>query len=140
MDRDALTLMRECQRQGIDVYRYGADLVEMAQAELERNIWAVRFLFLHILLGKLCLRPPHSMVEHIGFDSSATNSPDADGWSNPPLQPSPMIPTAWPVPVEHPDCVQLWQTAYGNRAAHRNLPRRVARRVRRTICNFLQKL
>ena len=74
MEIDAKALMEQCKDQGIDIYRYGADLVNMAKAELRQNIWAVRLLYLHILKKGLCLRPPWSMVEHIGFDASATNA------------------------------------------------------------------
>jgi hypothetical protein len=102
MEQDALTLMHRCQQNGIDPRAYGADLVRMAQTERERNIWAVRFLYLHILNDRLCLRPPHSLVEHIGFDAEATNAVAANGWANPTLQPCPPIPTPWPDAIEHP--------------------------------------
>jgi len=115
MERDAKTLMKACKEHGIDVYRYGADLPAMADQELDKNIWAVRFLYLHILHGGLCLRPPFSMVEHIGFDAQATNATDGREWSNPPLKPCPPIPDVWPDPVEHPECSRLWQRAYGTR-------------------------
>jgi len=115
MDATAQMLIKDCKAHGIDIYRYGADLSMMADEERYRNIWAVRFLYLHMLRGGLCMRPPHSMVEHIGFDALATNAPVAAGWSNPPLQPCPPIPALWPVPIENPDCVSLWQKAYGKR-------------------------
>lgn len=70
MEVDAKTLMQQCKSQGIDIYKYGADLVDMANAELRQNIWAVRLLYLHILKKGLCLRPPWTMVEHIGWDFS----------------------------------------------------------------------
>lgn len=111
MDQDAMKLARQCKKKGIDIYRYGADLIRMAEAELKQNIWAVRWLFLHILRGGLCLRPPHSLVEHIGFDELATNASDGAEWSNPPLLSCPPIPEEWPAAVEHPDCASLWQKA-----------------------------
>src|ERR1700690_4362230 len=43
MEQDAMSLVNSCIENKIDVYRYGADLLEMAKAEKERNIWAVRF-------------------------------------------------------------------------------------------------
>jgi hypothetical protein len=113
MEEDAQTLMRRCAAAGIDPYRYGADLPEMAKTELSRNIWAVRWLYLHILRGGLCLRPPWSMVEHVGFDHLATNARYSEGWQNPPLRRCPPLPRRWPEPVEHPQCVQLWQAACG---------------------------
>jgi hypothetical protein len=113
MQRDAKTLMNECSEKGIDVHLYGDDLPRMAEAEQKQNIWAVRFLYLHILHNGLCFRPPHSMVEHIGFDAFATNACSEGNWKNPPLQPCPEIPIKWPEPVENPDCKLLWQRAYG---------------------------
>ena len=115
MDTDAKTLMEQCKDQSIDIYQYGADLVDMAKAELSQNIWAVRFLYLHILKKRLCLRPPWSMVEHIGFDSNATNASDESWLKNPPLKFAPPIPALWPEPVEHPACSRLHQKVCGTR-------------------------
>ncbi len=115
MDQNALTLIEKCNRQGIDIYRYGADLVDQAAAESKQNIWAVRFLYNHICNRKLCLRPPHSMVEHIGFDNDATNFSVSSGWHNPPLQSSPHIPEIWPAVLENSHCASLWQKAAGTK-------------------------
>jgi len=114
-DYDALSLMKMCEEKGIDVYRYGADLTYMAKTELKRNIWAVRFLYWHIFNQGLCLRPPWSMVEHIGWDPQGTNAQTAGIWAASPLKPCPPIPTKWPEPVEHPDCPDLCQKACGAR-------------------------
>jgi hypothetical protein len=129
MEDDALSLLRRCRRAGIDVYRYGADLPYQAEEEQRRNVWAVRFLYLHMLHGRLCLRPPRSMVEHIGFDALATCSTAPGPWASAPLGPCPPLPAAWPQPVEHPDCPALWQQAFGTR---RPPPSRL-RRVRRWV-------
>ncbi len=115
MEIDAKTLTEQCKDQGIDIYRYGADLVDMAKVELRKNIWAVRFLYWHILNKGLCLRPPCSMIEHIGFDSNATNASNESWLKNPPLKDAPPIPTLWPEPVEHPACSQLHQKVCGTR-------------------------
>jgi hypothetical protein len=115
MEIDAKTIMGQCKGQGIDIYGYGADLVAMANAELRQNIWAVRFLYLHILKKGLCLRPPWSLVEHIGFDALATNAKEGGKWVNPPLLPCPPIPAQWPEPIEHPECCRLHQKACGGR-------------------------
>ncbi len=136
MNRDAETLMQECTAQGIDVYRYGADLPAMAEMELRINIWAVRFLYLHILHGGLCLRPPYSMVEHIGFDAQATNASDGSQWASQPLKPCPPLPDVWPLPVENPECPHLWQKAYGGKPVRRapaGLARRAARFMRKAV-------
>ena len=117
MEMDAKTLMEQCKEQGIDIYRYGADLVDMAEAELHKNIWAVRLLYLHIFKKGLCLRPPWSMVEHIGFDSNATNASNESWLKNPPLKACPSIPEQWPEPMEHPECAQLWQQQCGMRSS-----------------------
>jgi hypothetical protein len=135
METDAKTMMERCKARGIDVYRYGADLVEMANMELWQNIWAVRFLYWHILNRGLCLRPPWSMVEHIGFDKQATNAAGADKWANPPFEPPPPIPQLWPEPKEHPDCALLHQSACGTRPTWLGRFYRFARRmVSKTQC------
>jgi hypothetical protein len=115
METDAKTLMEQCSDIGIDVYKYGADLVAMANAELAQNIWAVRFLYLHLLHQGLCLRPPWSMVEHTGFDSEGTNAKTKSWLENPPLRQAPPIPAQWPQPLEHPDCSRLHRAAFGAR-------------------------
>ena len=109
MQEDAQTLLQKCKAGGIDVYCYGADLPAMAEVELQQNIWAVRFLYWHILNRSLCLRPPYSMVEHIGFDAEATNTKSELWLKNPPLNPCPPIPAEWPTPIEHPLCGRLHQ-------------------------------
>jgi hypothetical protein len=135
MEKDAMTLVRECQAKGIDIYRYGADLIGMAEVELKHNIWAVRWLYLHILRGGLCLRPPHSLVEHIGLDELATNPGDGSAWLNPPLRPCPPLPHRWPVPEENPECSRLWRSAYGAKPPNRLLKkaRSVASKLKRKL-------
>jgi len=115
LDHDALTMVKMCEQRGIDVYAYGADLMEMAKAELKQNIWAVRFLYWHILNHGLCLRPPWTMVEHIGFDEEGTNAQLESWLKNPPLQPCPPIPRKWPEPVENLQCSALFQKVCGKR-------------------------
>lgn len=135
MDQDALTLMRQCERQGIDPFAWGADLVHMAQTEQLRNLWAVRFIYLHILKGGLCLRPPHSLVEHIGFDGAATNAAAGAEWANPPLRPCPPLPAAWPDAVEHPRMRSLAVAAFGSPPAAASAPR--GERLRSTMRRVL---
>lgn len=111
MERNARALMRECAERGIDSNRYGDDLPVMAEEEEVKNIWAVRFLYLHMLRGGLCLRPPHSMVDHRGFDDKATNAGNATEWAHWKLKDCPPIPAEWPPALEHPDCALLWREA-----------------------------
>ncbi len=144
MDRDAKTLMGECAAKGIDVYRYGADLPEMAEVELEQNIWAVRFLYWHILKRGLCFRPPWSLVENTGFGAGATNTLESGAWSQkPPLKPCPPLPDQWPEAVEHPQCARLWQQACGARPAvyerFYHFTRRTAARIKRMIAGVWQR-
>jgi hypothetical protein len=129
MQDDAKTLMKKCRAEGIDVYRYGADLPAMAERELANKIWAVRFHYWHLLNGGLCLRPPWSMVEHIGYDAEATNAQAGSSLKNPPLKPAPPIPVQWPGPVENPACSRLHQEAFGTRLRFPARLRRFARRV-----------
>lgn len=111
MERTAVEKMAAVQAAGLAPDAYGADLPRMARAERRRNIWAVRWLYHHFERGGLCLRPPWSMVEHIGFDGEATNAAQADRWANPPLRPAPPIPPTWPDAVEQPECRELWRKA-----------------------------
>ncbi len=134
MDTDAKTLMKRCRQQGIDIYSYGADLVEMAETELRRNIWAVRFLYWHILNRGLCLRPPWGMVEHIGFDTKATNARTESWLKNPPLKPAPTIPEKWPEALENPECPKLWQKAYGRRLGLLKYLYYFGRRISLEVC------
>ena len=115
MTTDAKTLMMQCENQGIDIYYYGADLVAMAKVELHQNIWAVRFIFWHILNRAVCLRPPWSMVEHIGFGDEATNAKNVPWLKSQPLMPCPPIPLIWPEPGQIADCGPLHQKVCGIR-------------------------
>lgn len=111
MERTACEKMQAVAAAGVAPDAYGADLPRMARDERRRNIWAVRWLYHHLEHGGLCVRPPWSMVEHIGFDATASNAEEAMQWANPPLRPVPPLPTTWPRPVEHPQCRVRWQEA-----------------------------
>ncbi|MBM4329320.1 MAG: hypothetical protein FJ118_19420 [Deltaproteobacteria bacterium] len=136
MDRDAMTLISECRTRGIDVFRYGADLPSQARKERARNLWAVRWLYAHLLSGGLCMRPPHSLVDHVGFDDEATNAMDPWKWSNHPLKDCPLVPQEWPVPEERPECSRLWRSVYGANSLEWFVKRAVRKSrflVRRTL-------
>jgi hypothetical protein len=142
MDSTATEIVEACAERGIDPFRYGDDLREMAAAELDQNTWAVRFLLLHILRGGLCLRPPHSLVEHIGWGPDAANASTDSGWSNPPLRACPRAPESWPEPAVHPRCAELWREAFG--LASRRSPWRLGldrlkRKVRTVVRGPRQK-
>lgn len=111
MEQCALDKMEACSSAGHDPEEYGADLPGMARTEAAKNIWAVRWLYHHLQHGGMCLRPPWSMVEHIGFDETATHAAEATAWANGPLRAAPPIPLVWPERREHPDCRPLWQSA-----------------------------
>lgn len=126
MHHDAATLIAACRRLGLDPARYGDDVLAMAAVERERNIWAVRWLCLHILHGGLCLRPPRSLVEHIGLDHRASNAGGDDSWAHGELAPAPPVPRVWPSAIENPQCPALWRTAG---APRRRSPLWFARRL-----------
>lgn len=107
----ALSKMHATEARGLARDSYGSDLPEQAAGERKRNVWAVRWLYHHLQNEGLCLRPPWSMVEHIGFDISASNAAGAVEWANPPLRKAPAIPANWPIPAEHPACRNLWTEA-----------------------------
>jgi len=137
MDQDAMSLLRACKQNNIDVYRYGADLPEMAKAEKQKNIWAVRFSYLHILNNGLCLRPPHSMVNQIGFDVEATNTKGASKLSLGELEACPPIPQTWPDPVENPECPGLWQRECGTRmTAWKDMMHRAVKKLKRWLAKI----
>ncbi len=107
-DETALNKLQKLRQRGVWPDRYGGDLPYMAKQERERNIWAVRFLYHHILHHGLCLRPPWSMVEHVGFDERATNAAGKNSWLvNGELRACPPVPFVWPEPLEHPGCAAL---------------------------------
>jgi len=135
---DPVRLVTECKRKGIDIYRYGADLVGYVQRDPHMAVsWDMPMFFYHIFHGGLCLRPPWSMVEHIGFDAEATNT-KTDSWlKNPPLKPSPSIPAQWPKPVENPGCQRLYQKVYGGRPT---IPDRLYRFARRVASKMLHSV
>jgi hypothetical protein len=110
-EQTALQKMDATARRGIPADAYGADLPHMAEAEEAQNIWAVRWLYHHMQQGGLCLRPPWSMVEHIGFDAGATNAAAATDWANPVLRPAPPVPAKWPGGMENPTVRELWHAA-----------------------------
>ncbi len=141
METDAKTLMAKCEAQGIDIYRCGADLVEMAKVEQRWNIWAVRMLYNHLLNKGLCLRPPWSIVEQIGFDTQGTNTVSAGKWTAGPARLCPPIPKQWPEPVENEECALLHQKVSGKRPGILKLPYLFIRRVApRQAWRILQRL
>jgi hypothetical protein len=119
MDECAKSLVHRCAKAGIDEYAYGRDLVVMADEEKVRNTWAVRFLFLHILRKGLCLRPPWSLVNHIGIGDDSSNAKSKDAkktwWFHENIEPCPSIPTRWPAVIENAECGKLWQQLLGPR-------------------------
>ena len=120
-----------------DVNRYGTDLPATARDELVRNIWAVRFCMLHILHRGLCMHPPFSLTNHIGFDDEATNARNVAVGDVGALNEAAPVSDCWPVAGEHPDVPRRWQEAYGAAepwsAIVRRHARGVARRLRRMV-------
>lgn len=127
LQETALEKMRGASRRGLRPDAYGADLPQQAGYEQKRNVWAVRWLYHHFLHGGLCLRPPWSMIEHIGFDASATNAAGSVEWANPPLAPVPPLPDPWPRAEENPRCRDLWQAANPGMSLFRRAKRKFKR-------------
>ena len=115
MGKTAMEQLALCRSSSVDPYHYGKDLVDMAFAEQRRNIWAVRFLLSHMAQEKLCLRPPWSMVDHIGTGETATNVKTTSWLDNPIAAASPPIPDEWPEPVENPECARLHRKMCGEK-------------------------
>jgi putative methyltransferase (TIGR04325 family) len=129
-DETALEKMRLAALRGIAPGDYGGDLPQQARDEQRRNVWAVRWLYHHFLHGGLSLRPPWSMVEHIGFDELATNAAGSVEWANPQLRAVPPQPVEWPEPVENALCRGLWQMASPGRKFSTRVKQRLAWSVR----------
>jgi hypothetical protein len=125
-DQTAREKLVAAEQRGVAADAYGGDLPLMAADEERKNIWAVRWLYHHLQHGGLCLRPPWSMVEHIGFDASATNAASATAWANPLLTTAPSLPSRWPDPREHPSCRARWHAA--NPTGFARALRRISRR------------
>lgn len=127
MEETAREKMAAAALRGVAPDAYGADLPEMARVETRKNIWAVRWLYHHFQHGGLCVRPPWSMVEHIGFDVAATHAAEAVEWENPPLRAAPPVPAKWPEVREAEDVRAFW------RAANPPRPPRIVRGARRLV-------
>ncbi len=132
MEENAIEKMAAAQTRGVAPTAYGYDLPEMARIEQEKNIWAVRWVYHHLQHDGLSLRPPWSMVEHIGFDAMATNAGVDEGWANKGLRLACAIPSPWPPPKLNPECAVLWRKALPPRWRRRanSLLRRLLRRIR----------
>lgn len=111
LEEPALERLRRHPASNLRFDWHGTDIPKLAAEERAKNLWSPRWLYHHLLLGGLCLRPPWSLVEHLGFDERATTSAGAWDWANPPLASCPPLPSRWPEPVEHPDCAPLWRRA-----------------------------
>lgn len=108
LDETAVDKIARCESLGRDVRRYGLDLPAMAQMEQSRRLWAVRFLYHHLLHAGLCMRPPRSLVNHADQEGTGTNFGGGNRWTNATLW-KPTLPLSWPEPVEHPATAALWR-------------------------------
>lgn len=126
----ALTRLAAAEKRGVPRGAYGSDLPVMAADEERRNIWAVRWLYHHLVSGGLCVRPPFSMVEHIGFDDTATNAGAGEVlWRESLPAAAPAVPLHWPAPVEAPGCAARWRRIYPSRTFVARLWRALRRRL-----------
>lgn len=140
MQDDAITIMHKCVQAGIDPFCYGADLPAMAESERARNIWAVRFVYWQILNRGLCMRPPWSMVDHIGVGAVATNE-RGDSWtSNTPFRAAPIVPAQWPEPVENPACPGIYQKMFGGRLTAIDRLRKLIRRTEGKMKRLMREI
>lgn len=115
MDTPAIDIMSQCIAKGINIEKYGTDMPKMAAEAKIRNLWAIGWWYMHLLKDSLCLRPPYSLVEHLGWDGRGTTvTPQMIQWLNPPLKNCPPIPQNWPEPIENSECSKLWRLAIGD--------------------------
>ena len=106
---NAMTLLEQYRHVGDDICHYGEDIPGMALMESERNLWLVRWILWHLLQRGLCLRPPHTMIEHIGYSPTASNATMSEWIQDDRPQPFHLNPTDLPSPQEHPDAARLWR-------------------------------
>ena len=118
-DESALEKLQAAAQRGVNPDTCGADLPEMARTEVARNLWAVRWIYHHLLHEGLCLRPPVSYIDHAGFDAAATNAHFATGWAHASLPARAGQPASWPVGQENPACRARWRQAAPGRWARR---------------------
>ncbi|MFI5310986.1 MAG: hypothetical protein ACHQQ3_07115 [Gemmatimonadales bacterium] len=129
-DHTAAEFCDLCRVRGIDVTRYGDDLLASAADEQRYGMWDMRF-NLHMLAQRgLFLWPARSMVAHTGYGPLATNSPNAAGWEDSPVPASPMEQVVWPDVREHPLSAELWRRAV-NAPPRPSLFERARRRLAR---------
>jgi len=110
MEETAWQKLRKAEALGVPCDVFGSDMPRMAREELKQNIWAVRWFYHHLEKRGLCVRPPWSMVEHIGVDAMATNAAGSTEWDNQPLRTVPV--GHWPTPALNPACGPLWRRAF----------------------------
>jgi hypothetical protein len=115
-EETALEKLRAAEAADTPADSFGADMPRMAREEIRRNIWAVRWFYHHLKNRGLCVRPPYSMVEHIGVEAGATNAAGSNEWDNPRLRTVPA--GLWPTPELNAQCGPLWLRAFppGRRA------------------------
>lgn len=129
----ALEYVKLIERSGKDPAEYGYDLIRMAKMEMANNIWAVRFLYHQLVAGGLCLRPPYTMVQHIGAGADATNV-SSGGWCDDAvLTTCPPIPNEWPIPQLNPECATLWRAMCGARQNTLSISQVVTRALQHPI-------
>lgn len=111
LDATAIERRDACLAAGIDPSRYGDDLMKSPQHEQTHYLWDIRF-HLHMLARSgLTLFPARSMVQHIGYDARATNSPHATGWE-PVWAPAPTLESiVWPEVREQAGAAERWRLA-----------------------------
>ncbi|MBI3568270.1 MAG: FkbM family methyltransferase [Gemmatimonadetes bacterium] len=138
LDATALERRDECLARGIDPSRFGRDLMDSPIHEQQLGTWDIRFNLHMLARGGLFLFPATSMVQHIGYDERATNSPHAAGWE-PVSAPAPAPESiVWPSDVrEQPGSAERWRLAIDGPPVP--LVRRLARRTRLGLAAWFKR-
>jgi hypothetical protein len=114
MDESSDAKIRACRERGVRPFRYGPDIALMLRNEVRRKLWAVRWVLHHFQHGGRCLRPPVSLIEHIGNDGHGSNAAADAAWSNPRLGVA-TVPTRWPEVTVQPELAARWFEAVWRR-------------------------
>ncbi len=107
MDEPSRDKLRAGRERGARPFQYGADIALMLRNEARRNLWAVRWVLHHFQHGGRCLRPPVSLVEHLGDDGHGTNVSADSAWRNPELGEA-SVTSRWPEVVMAPERAARW--------------------------------
>lgn len=128
-----LELRDQCASRGIDIAKYGDDVVHAFEGNPSTASWDFRFNLFMMLRDGLTLMPARTMTAHIGYDPRASHPQDGVGWEDHPEPPPPPSMVAWPEVRENLLAVECWR-----RAMNAPAPPSLVTRIRRRLVSMLR--